>query len=33
MISEPDGKLAKDIWNLTEQKTLKNFISAVLPTI
>lgn len=33
MISEPDGKLAKEIWNLPENKTLQNFISAVLPTI
>ena len=33
MISDPNEKLAKHIWNLPEKKELKNLIELTLPSI
>ena len=33
LISEPDGKLAKEIWNLPEDKMFRGFIASLLPAI
>ena len=33
MISEGDNQLAKEIWNLPDQKVIKKFISATMPDI
>ena len=33
LISDPNSELAKQIWNLPEQKLFRNLISTVLPSI
>ena len=33
LISAPDGKLAKEIWNLPEQKMLRNIVATAFPYI
>jgi hypothetical protein len=33
MIAEPNDKLAKEIWNLPESESFKEFIEMSLPSI